>query len=317
MDILGIDVAKEDFQVCLLSGSRRSAQGFKNTPAGFRKLLRWVGKRSSAEIHACMEATGCYWLDLAQALFEGGLQVSVANPSRIAFFARSQLLRTKTDRVDAAMIADFCRTQGPSLWSPPSRQTLELRGLLSYRHELINEQVRLKQIARAVHVRDELKTLHRTHLQHIKSAIDALDAQIRSFVEAEPLLAARVAKLESVKGIGPLTAAILVAKLPVDRLRDAKAAAAYVGLSPREFQSGTSVHRKVRICKTGDATLRRDLYMPANSAMRHNPILGPFAARLRARGKPPKVVTVAVMRKLVVLAYQLLKEPNVKSAVAA
>jgi transposase len=90
-------------------------------------------------------------------------------------------------------------------------------------------------------------------------------------------------------------------------LRDGKAAAAYIGVTPRERQSGTSVHGKPHICKTGNAGLRRDLYMPAMVAIRFNPILREFAQRLQERGKPAKVIIVAVMRKLIVLAFSTLK----------
>jgi transposase len=149
--------------------------------------------------------------------------------------------------------------------------------------------------------------LHTKHIKVLNETIDVVEGQLRQTLKTNGNLSTQHAKLESVDGIGFLTAATLVAKLPVDRLRDAKAAAAYVGLTPRERQSGTSVKGKPRICKTGDATLRRDLYMPAMVAMRHNPILAAFAARLKERGKPPKVIIVAVMRKLVVLAFNLLK----------
>jgi transposase len=114
-------------------------------------------------------------------------------------------------------------------------------------------------------------------------------------------------KLTAVKGIGLLTALEIIAKLPVERLRDAKAAAAYVGLTPRERQSGTSIHGQPRICKTGNGSLRRALYMPATVAMRHNPILNAIADRLKAKGKAAKLIVVAVMRKLVVLAFTILR----------
>jgi transposase len=128
-------------------------------------------------------------------------------------------------------------------------------------------------------------------------------------------LRAGVEALESVSGIGFISAVSIVAKLPVERLRDGKAAAAYAGLSPQERQSGTSVQGKAHICKTGNAALRRDLYMPALAAIRHNPILSAFATRLRERGKPSKVIIVAVMRKLIVLAFTLLRR-ELSTAVA-
>lgn len=308
LDILGIDVSKADFHTCLIEGKRQSAHSFPNNPKGYRQLQRWLQNRGASQIHACMEATGGYWMALARALFERGVRVSVVNPARTALFAKSQLRRTKTDRVDAQMIAEFCQTQRPSAWSPPPPEILELRGFLSYRHELVNAKVRLKQIADSVYLRKEFNELHEAHVEELTQAIASVDEQLHGMIEARGDLAAQVAKLESVSGIGFLTAATIVAKLPVSRLRDGKAAAAYVGLSPRERQSGTSVKGKEHICKTGDAVLRRELYMPAMTAIRYNPILAAFAARLQERGKPKKVIIVAVMRKLIVLAYNLLKE---------
>lgn len=307
MDVLGIDVSKADFHACLLQGERRSQRSFANTAGGYRRLQRWLENRRCSEIHACMEATGAYWMGLANALHERGLAVSVVNPSRTALFARSQLRRTKTDRVDAEMIAEFCLTQHPKTWTPPSPHVLELRAFLSYRDELIAERIRLKQIAADVPANKALKKLHVGHLKSLNAAIAALEEQIQTLLKTDARLGAGVSALEAVSGIGFISAVSIVAKLPIERLRDGKAAAAYVGLSPRERQSGTSVHGQPRICKTGNAALRRDLYMPALSAMRHNPILCAFAARLRERGKPPKVVVVAVMRKLLVLAYTVLK----------
>lgn len=318
MDVIGVDISKADFHACLLQESRQSARSFPNNRAGYRQLQRWLRNRDASEVHACMEATGGYWVGLATALFESGIRVSVVNPSRTAMFARSQLRRTKTDEVDAEMIAQFCQTQEPPAWSPPTPQSLELRGLLSYRQQLVQQRLRLKQVAGEVHVGRELRKLHVAHMKNLDDAIEGVEQQIRAMLKTTPELAAQAARLTSVKGLGLITAAALIAKLPMDRLRDGKAAAAYVGLSPRDRQSGTSVHGKPRICKTGDAELRRDLYMPAMVAMRCNPILAAFAARLKERGKPSKVVIVAVMRKLVVLAYKLLKESgDPKTAVLA
>jgi transposase len=265
-----------------------------------------------------MEATGAYWIALATSLHEGSITVSVVNPSRTAFFARSQLRRTKTDGVDAQMIAEFCQSQQPAQWEPPAPQIRELRGFLSYRDHLIEERVRLKQVAKEVQAGEQLNELHHAHLEKLANTIEAIEKQIRALLKANDDLAARVAVLEeSIAGIGFITAAAIVAKLPFERLRDAKAAAAFVGLTPKDRQSGTSVNGKPRICKTGDASLRRDLYMPALVAKRFNPILAAFAERLKERGKPPKVIIVAIMRKLIVLAYRLLKALAAAEAAAA
>ncbi len=310
MDIIGIDVSKADFHVCLLQSGRSWPRSFPNNQAGYRQLQKWLRNREVGQVHSCMEATGGYWLGLATALFESGMRVSVVNPSKTAFFARSQLRRTKTDKVDAEMIAEFCKTQEPGSWQPPAPEILELRALLSYRRQLVDQRVSLEQTARDIQAGKELRELHRTLLKSLKKTLAAVERQMCEVVRAHEKLKRAVARLEAVRGIGFLTAVTIVAKLPVERLRNGKAAAAYVGLSPSERQSGTSVRGKPRICKTGDAELRRDLYMPALSAMRHNPILAEFATRLTERGKLPKVVIVAVMRKLVVLAYELLKAPE-------
>ncbi|MGB8907818.1 MAG: transposase [Candidatus Cybelea sp.] len=145
----------------------------------------------------------------------------------------------------------------------------------------------------------------------------AVEKQLHVFVKAHRNLERQVGKLTAVSGIGTLTALAIAAKLPVERLRDAKAAAAHVGVTPSERQSGTSIHGKARICKTGNGSLRRDLYMPAVVAMRHNAILRTFAERLKEKGKPAKVIVVAVMRKLVVLAFAMLKRDLTEALASA
>jgi len=257
-----------------------------------------------------MEATGAYWLGLACALHSAGYRISVVNPSRTAMFARSQLRRTKTDRVDADMIADFCKTQDPAVWTPPPSEILEMRGLLAYRDQLVEQRIGLKQMVKQLHVGSDLRKLHAKHIRDLDAGISATERSLKALLRKHPDLAEQLERLTAVAGIGFITAVSIIAKLPVERLRDGKAAAAYIGVTPRDRQSGTSVHGKARICKTGNGSLRRDLYMPALVAMRFNPILRTFAERLLARGKQPKVVVVAVIRKLIVLAFNLLTRPQ-------
>lgn len=307
MDVLGIDISKADFHCCLIQGKKLAKNSFSNVPVGYRRLRTWLRNRGSVKVHACMEATGAYWLGLATALYEAGIEVSVVNPSRTVHFARSQLRRTKTDRVDTEMIAEFCKTQNPDRWSPPPPEILELRGLLSYRAQLVDDRLRLRQMVSQIRVSPELRRLHAKQIKMLTASIAAVEKQLGLFTRAQPLLERQVAKLTVISGIGLVTACAIVAKLPIDRLRDGKAAAAYVGLTPRERQSGTSIHAAPRICKTGNGSLRRDLYMPATVAIRRNAVLKAFAERLKAKGKPAKVVAVAVMRKLTVLAFTILK----------
>lgn len=315
MDVLGIDISKADFHACLIQGAKRSKKSFPNAVVGYRQLDSWLKNRRCTQVHACMEATGSYWEALAKALYDAGRTVSVVNPSQTVFFARSQLRRTKTDAVDAEMIAEFCQQRDPRAWTPPPQEILELRGLLSYRDHLIREIVALKQMAAQIHVNKALHKLHVQQLKAVEKSLRSIDRQLGMAIKAHPQITEQVAALTAVAGIGMLTALSIVAKLPTDRLRNAKAATAYVGLAPSERQSGTSVHGKPRICKTGNASLRRDLYMPAIVAIRYDPILKAFAARLKERGKPNKVIIAAVMRKLIVLAFRILRGlPNLATA---
>ncbi len=317
MDVLGIDISKGDFHAHLLQTQGAGKKSFPNTPTGYRQLRAWLKNHRCTDVHVCMEATGAYWLGLASAVHQWGVAVSVVNPNRTAQFARSQLRRTKTDRSDAEMIAQFCQTQRLQLWIPPSPQTLELRGLLTYRDHLVGEGIRLRQVVQQVYVGKELKRLHAKQIKSLDQSLESIEKQLRKMVAQNAPLGAQVVALTAIEGIGFITAVAIIAKLPMEQLRNGKAAAAYVGLTPSDRQSGTSVNGKPRICKTGNAGLRKDLYMPALVAQRHNPILRAFAERLGAKGKPKKVVVVAVMRKLIVLAFSVLNAVSASQPVLA
>ena len=131
--------SKADFHVHLLQGAHSAKRSFPNTSTGYAQLDRWLKNRKSTALHACMEATGAYWLGLATHLHASEVAVSLVNPARIKSFARSQLRRTKTDVVDAKIIADFCRTQALGRWEPPLREHQEIRALLTYRDHLVAE----------------------------------------------------------------------------------------------------------------------------------------------------------------------------------
>jgi len=317
MDVLGIDISKDDFHTCLIQGAKRRSKTFVNTPTGYRQVQAWLKNRRCTEVHACMESTGAYWTGLATALYNAGMKVSVVNPSQTSFFSRSQLRRTKTDEVDAEMIADYCVQRQPGAWVPPPPQILELRALLNYRDHLVRERVRLRQVASQTHMSADVRRLHLRHIKTLNSSIAALKKQLETLVKADPKIDAAVRELCKTKGFGPLSAASIVARLPVDRLRNAKAAVAQAGLSPGERSSGTSVRGKRKICKVGDADLRGTFYMPALAAIRSNNVLRPFVQRLKARGKEDMVIVVAVMRKLLVHAYTVLRNLQRAQAAAA
>ncbi len=127
---LGIDIAKLKFNICLIrEDGKLKHKLFPNTRAGFEELTAWFSKQGVTHVHACLEATGTYGEALSFFLHEAGHRVSIVNPAAIKAFAQSRLSRTKTDRVDAELIARFCQTQQPAAWPPPAPEVRELQAL--------------------------------------------------------------------------------------------------------------------------------------------------------------------------------------------
>lgn len=306
---LGIDVAKETLAVVLVreQGNNEQAQ-FPNTRKGFNSLHHFLQKRVKTPLHACLEATGHYGDDLAQFLYEAGYHVSVVNPARIKSYADSQLSRSKTDPGDAAVIADFCRTQQPDLWTPPPPEQRELQALVRHLENLTHmRQQEVNRRQASIPSPIVLATLD-AHIAFLDQQIATLHQRLRDHLDHHPDLRHQRDLLTSIPGIGDLTAARLLAELPHwHTFTSPKQVAAFAGLSPRQHLSGTSVRGRTRLSKRGSSRLRSALYMPAIVAKRHNPILAAFAQRLLDAGKPKMAVIAAVMRKLLLLAFAILK----------
>jgi len=306
--VLGLDVAKCKFDAALLLHGHTHHRLFPNTPTGYAELFRWLRRHTADALHACLEATGTYGDALALFLHQQGVRVSVVNPARIKAFAQSELSRTKTDKTDAALIGRFCVAHQPLPWTPPPREQRQLQALVRRREALQamrqQERNRLDLEGPDSLVRESLQE----HLAHLDHQLHQLAAQLRVHLGAHAALHHQAALLQSIPGIGQLTALKLLAEAPLlGRYRSARQAAAYAGLSPRQRQSGSSVHGRTRLSKTGNAALRRALYLPAVVALRANPLLRVFATRLLAAGKPKMSVVGAVMRKLLHQAHGVLK----------
>jgi len=304
---LGIDISKKDFHVFLLKEERGSKpKKFTNNTEGFESLNHWLKKQGVEELHACMEATSIYGDALAEFLYEAGYQVSVVNPARIKGFAKSELLRTKTDSVDAALIARFCAAIKPSFWKPTPFEVKELQALLRRLESLTQmyqqEENRLETATVSV------AKLTRSHLEYIKEQQAEIKKMISDHFDQHPHLKQQRELLTSIPGIGEQTAAVLLAEVGrIEDYKNARQLAAYAGLTPCERSSGTSVHGKTRLSCTGNVRLRKALYMPAVVAMRCNPLLKAMTERLLGRGKVKMQVIGALMRKLVHLAFGILK----------
>lgn len=304
---LGIDIAKDTFAACLLTEKTTAAGAFENTPAGLVKLDHWLKKRKMTQVHACLEATGRYGEAPAEHLHAAGHTVSVINPARLKAFGQATLTRTKTDQTDAALLADFCRRQQPAAWTPPEPAQRELRALVRRRESLQHlrqqEANRLGSGETSPLVRASLAATLAFLDQQLTDVEQAMAAQ----VQADPQLKRQHALLDSIPGIGPTTAAALLGELDFGAYPSARQVAAQAGLTPRQRQSGTSVHGKPRLSKQGSSQLRRILDFPAIVAMHHNPTIRAFAQRLLERGKPKMAVVCAAMRKLLHLCYGVLK----------
>lgn len=304
---LGIDIAKRKFDVVLLADRGRRHAAFDNDEAGFAALAGWLGAEASG-LHACMEATGGLGDDLALFLHARGIAVSVVNPVRVKAFGQSELVRTKTDKVDAGVIARFCRSQSPAPWQPPSARVRELRALV--RRCAALKAMRAQELQRRSQGTASglvAASLGRV-LACLDAEIEAVGDAVAALVRQDEALREDHGLLVSIPGLAAPSAAVLLAEVPGLRsFAHNKQAAAFVGLDPRENQSGSSVRGRPRVSKVGNARARAVLYMCALSARRHNPVLKAFADRLKENGKAPKAILVAVARKLLVIAYGVLK----------
>jgi transposase len=310
MDIVGIDIAKAKFDVALLVGERVRQSAFINSEDGFQQFLTWLGRHRpnrSLPMHACMEATGNWGLDLADALHAGGICVSVVNPARVKAYGASELLRNKTDRLDAALIARFCRAQTPTAWTPPAPHLRELRELVRRCETL--KAVRVQEVNRqkAGFASAAVAASIAAHLDWLDREIEAVFAEVRRLTEADPTLRQNLALVRSITGFGEIAAVILLAELPNIAEFTPKALAAFAGLAPSEHSSGSARRGNGGISRIGSERLRRTLFMCALSAKRTNKALAGFVDRMVAAGKPSKVVLVAVARKLLVYAHAVVR----------
>jgi transposase len=306
---LGLDLAKLKFNACLArEGGKLRHKVFPNNPDGFAQLSGWLSQQGIKRVHACMEATGTYGDSLAAYLHGAGHAVSRVNPAAIKAYAQSHLSRTKNDRVDAALIAGFCAERRPPAWHPPPPELRELQALVRRLESLVEmrtmEENRLSSGVTVEAVRESVEEL----IAHLAEQIKRTEALIRSSIDSHPGLRSQRELLDSIPGVGEATAAVLLAEVPdLKEYRSARQVAAFAGLVPRERQSGSSVRGRVRLSKIGNARLRKALYFPAVTALRCSPFFQAWADGLRARGKSKMAVIGAAMRKLVHLAYGVLK----------
>jgi transposase len=305
---LGIDISKAKFDVALYQAEQYQQATFDNNKDGYRRLAKWLKKRRAKDAHVCIESTGRYGEEVALYLHGRGYPVSLVNPARVKHYASSQLKRNKTDLEDAKVIAHFCATQQPRLWDPPPPEVRELQALGRHLDSLKADRVRELNRKKSGVSSDAVLQSIKEHIDFLEEQIAALEEQINDLIDQHPSLRQKKELLMSIPGIGETAAAKFLAEVPdVSRFDSAQQLAAFAGLTPRNHHSGSSVHRRGRLVKVGNRRFRTAFYMPALSAMRYNPIIIALAERLRDRGKKPMTIVGAVMRKLLHLAYGVLK----------
>ena len=310
---VGVDVGAKELVVAIeRNGTRESGIVFANDADGHRRLIRWATKKG-ATVQVVLESTGVYGLDLAFALQRAKrVAVMVANPRAIAAFAKASLQRSKTDALDAETILEFGKRMPFVPWTPPDPSILELRGL-SRRIEAMSKAVtqeknRLHANQQSVELSDFVKQDIRELVEVLDGRIDRLRKQALLVIDQSPELAQAFGHLTSVKGIADAAGIQLLAELgSLPKDMTIRQWVAHAGLDPRQHQSGTSVHKPARISKTGNAHLRRALFLPAMVASRWEPNVKAFYDKLIARGKTKMQALVAVMRKLLHAIYGMLR----------
>lgn len=303
---LGIDLARLTFWGALrLDKQRILKKEFANNRAGFRKLALWLKQHAVGKVRAAVESTNCYADALLQWLYDAGHEVFLLNPERTVAYARSLGCRNKTDQADCVTIATYIALHDATPWRPPTPQQSTLRSLTRTRAQLV---ACAKQLASQ---RRTAAAAGRGHLDavfaKVRAQLKQIEREIAQHLSQHATLAEQVNRLRTIKGIGLVTAATIIAELPpVDEKTDPRTIAGWAGLTPRRRQSGNTEWRAT-ISRKGNVHVRDALYMPALVAKRRNPLMRDFALRLAAKGKTSNAILGAIAHKMLRICVGLLR----------
>lgn len=316
MQFIGIDVSKQRLHTAWLRDPQQGLtrpKAVDNSPEGHALLLAWAQGASGApadELCFVLEATGVYHEAVALCLHQAGAEVAVSNPLHIKRFAESHGIKTKNDAHDGRVLALYGHERKPKPWQPPPAPVRDLRALLKRLQAL--EEDRQRETNRLEKTQIEgaparvLESLQ-AMLAVLTQEIGHLRQQIDDHIDRHPELKGQRAHLQSIPGVGPRLSAEFLALFSSKRFRDAKQAAAFLGLVPAQYQSGTSVHRRPHLAKNGDSRWRARLFLPALTAARYNAEVRALYQRLIQAGKSKMSAAGAAMRKLVQIAFGVFK----------
>lgn len=306
---IGVDVSKATFDAALWGHQdfqKMATAAFPRTEEGVRDFRTWILAHGGDAVGVVMEATGCYSQELARWLQRDlpRSRVAIVNPSLVKAFGRSLALRNKTDRLDACMLARYGQERAPEAWMPMTPARAELRDLIRTRTKLIRLQVTLR-----LRLDDALGRTgspagkaQQKVLKVLQGQVEALDKAIERQLRQVAELGHAVELLTTIPGVGKVTAATMLGEAgDLRSFRRGRQLAAFVGVSPRRYDSGSSVRGRTRMCRIGGAHARTVLYMAAVSASRTATPLGDFYRHLVEQGKPKKSALGALMRKLVLV----------------
>lgn len=315
---VGIDISKDSFTACLCTKALNEellfsgVKTFKNEKSGFNKLLRWARKLGdkSVSIHFLMEATGVYYERLAEHLYDIKQDVHVVLPNTSKHYFSSLNIKTKTDELDAKVLAQFGVERKHKTWVKPKGVYLELRDLTRYHVQLQEQKTVLGNIQHSKENGHEVSKLilksNKRLVKELDKQIDQVRKEIELVIEQDAELSSKANKMLTIKGVGIQTVAVIIAEtLGFQYVKNVKQLVSYAGYDVVQRESGTSIKGKTRISKKGNRYIRKALYFPGMVACRYNEELKLKYQSIIKR-KPSKMVgQVAIQRKLLVLLYTL------------
>jgi transposase len=306
----GVDVGKCWLDVAVHGAAE--VRRFANDRTGRSGLVAWLGEAGVDRVG--FEASGGYEQALGRALEAAGLEVVMHQPLEVRLFARMKRLRAKTDRIDALLIA-AATAQVDTVKAAADPRLRDLAERLTAYEQISDQLAQMKTWMEHVHLKD-IATQLRTQMRSLKALKDRLARQVICAIRAEPDLAERYALLISLPGIGPIVAASLVVRMPELGKMNRGQPAALLGVAPFARESGQ--WKGQRFIGGGRQRPRRMVYLAALSAKRHDPSFRAIAERLAAAGKPPKLILVALMRRLIEAANLILSrgQPWLRGAAA-
>lgn len=307
MNYIGIDIAKKTFTAAFPNGKGYRTETFSNEVKGIHRFIQ----RLDPQTHHCvMEATGNYCFMLLYLLQEASVTASLVNPKKIKYFAKSTMAVTKTDDSDARLIADYGEKFKPEPYRLPSEKIMLLKQKKAVLRQLSKQLTATRNLLGSL---EPLPVKDKKCFETLRQTAAFLEKQIKHMQQEMEAVAAeafdrQLKLLTSIKGIGvTLASALIIATGGFTYFDNAKQFTRFVGLSPTIEQSGTSVNVRGSINRNGDGTLRSTLYLAACSASQCNSACVEFKKRLRNRGKPGKLIIVAIANKLVRQAFAVVR----------